>query len=742
MTHRDPSFGTSRRSVSITLLAILFLGLAGVIVAGSFSFMGVRKVDRDTAEREVAFARIALASLLQAQPKDQQSSAIWNDAVLRVREEDEDFMEGNLGVWMQEFFGHDRDFVLRPNGTPVYASAALATVPVDAQAEVYPAIAPLVARLREQVLEAESAEDAAALTALDVVTLADGPALASVVPIVPENEDIPFDPADTYLHVALRHLDVGLAEKIFRPYQLSAPHFETAPAPAPEQSIRVLDPSAQPLWMVWTPNRPGLILAREIAPAAMMATLVCLMILLLLGLRLNRTTRDLEHSEAQARHSAHHDRLTGLANRVLLEERLEQALKRARSGDTGLGVIMVDLDAFKQVNDAYGHPMGDKLVQQVGGRLARIVWDGPTVARVGGDEFVILLPGLAGEEDLAQHCRWVQDGLSDPFRIDGHFFQVTASLGAVHSDVCSPYKDEVIRCADIALYRAKNAGRAQFSLYHGEMDDTNRKRNRLAADLAAVLTEGNGSIAVHYQPIFDANGHLAGAEALARWHHPELGPVPPDVFVAVAEERGLIEPLGRAVLDEACRVAALAGLSKVAVNVSALEICRAGYAAQVLQVLQQRGLPPSRLELELTERVAIASSAAAQANIGPLLAAGVTLALDDFGAGHSSIRYLRDFGFDRVKIDRSFVQQIETDPTALKLVRAMIDMASSLGIAVTAEGIEEEAQLSRLASLGCSSFQGYFLGRPMDRDAITRLAAEAEQADNVTWLPQASRSIA
>ena len=316
------------------------------------------------------------------------------------------------------------------------------------------------------------------------------------------------------------------------------------------------------------------------------------------------------------------------------------------------------------------------------------------------------------------------------------------SVPHVHSDACNPDKDEVIRCADIALYRAKNAGRAQFSLYHGEMDETNRKRNRLASDLAALLTEGKGAIAVHYQPIFDAHGHLAGAEALARWHHPELGPVPPDVFVALAEERGLIEPLGRAVLEEACRVAALAGLSKVAVNVSPLEVCRAGFAAQVLQVLQRHGLAPSRLELELTERIAITSPTAAQKNIAVLLAAGVTLALDDFGTGHSSIRYLRDFGFDRVKIDKSFVQQIEADPTALKLVRAMIDMASSLGIAVTAEGIEEEAQLSLLTTLGCSSFQGYLLGRPMDHEAITRLFHTAQATNNVTWLPLAERSIA
>ncbi|WP_128254381.1 putative bifunctional diguanylate cyclase/phosphodiesterase [Falsirhodobacter deserti] len=737
INHSPPTY--SRRSASITLLAILFLGLAGVLVAGMFSFMGVRQINHDAAQREAAFARTMISSLLESQPREQRSSVVWNDAVLQVRKRNEVFMRDNLGVWMQEYFGHDLDFIVDPAGTLIYAAAKMSTVPVDTQEQTLQAIRPLLAELYELVLEAADAEEAGKLSRTDIVDLEDGPAFISIVPIVPENDMIPFLPKATSLHVAVRHLNAALAQKVAQPFQLADAQFSTSVAATPRLSVPVLDGAARESWFSWAPDRPGHALARELAPTAAMVSLVCFGMFLMLAIRLNRTTKQLARSERDARHRAHHDMLTGLANRVLLKERMEQALQ---DNAPPAGVILVDLDAFKQVNDNYGHPMGDKLVQRVAARLLRVLDDGATVARLGGDEFAIIVPDVATEDDLAQHCRRIDAELSEPFRIDGHYFQITASMGAVHSEACTRTKDEMIRCADIALYRSKNGGRAQFTLYHGSMDDADGKKNRLAADLAVVLTNGGDEITVQYQPIFDRQGALLGAEALARWHHPDLGEISPEVFVALAEERGLIEGLGRTVLAKACRAAMELALPKVSVNVSALEISRAGYSAQVLAVLSDHGLPPSRLELELTERTAINRRSITQKNITALREVGVTIALDDFGTGHSSIRYLREFGFDRVKIDKSFVQQLDCDATAMRLVHTMIEMASSLGIDVTAEGVEQETQLVVLTSLGCTSFQGYHLGRPMNAEALARLRLELESPSKVTYLSPPSRSIA
>ncbi|MDF4003903.1 EAL domain-containing protein [Luteibacter sp. PPL552] len=424
---------------------------------------------------------------------------------------------------------------------------------------------------------------------------------------------------------------------------------------------------------------------------------------------------ELRESEAHVRWLACHDALTGLANRTALFSRLDAAVSRAASGGYGSVLFSLDLDSFKKVNDTFGHLAGDELLVTFGARLRGAVRPGDTVARIGGDEFAMLVEddGMLDIDAMAQ--RVVQlatlpaEGLSSA--IAGG-----ASVGVVRVGADAVAAGEIVRKAGSALYEAKKV-RHRYVVYTDQLDMALNHRRAMEGALSAAMTTGEG-LSCHYQPMVRvSDGRVVGVEALCRWWHPQLGVVPPAQFIPLAEETGLIVRLGEWVLRTACsRIARVPDLF-VAVNVSAVQLRDERFDARVLEAAAQAGLPANRLELEITETAIVHAEGAAAAALRRLRAAGVRISLDDFGTGYSSLALLKDLDVDKVKIDRSFVQQAPLADDSAAIVRAVSNLGAALGLCVVAEGVETEAQRRFVRDAGCDELQGYLLspGVPGDR---------------------------
>jgi len=434
-----------------------------------------------------------------------------------------------------------------------------------------------------------------------------------------------------------------------------------------------------------------------------------------------RDVTERRQAEERIHFLAYHDALTGLPNRAKFELELVMAVTHAAEG-LPVTLVLIDLDRFKHVNDTLGHVAGDDLIRQVATRLSLLVGGQGTVARLGGDEFAILLTGNAAHAAEAVATA-VQVQLGRPFQLFGDPAFIGASLGI------APWRpgagsEEMLREADIALYEAKARGRAAWQVFTSSMSEGLEERRAIEQDLRAALTAGE-QLRLVYQPIFAPDGRtVLGAEALVRWLHPERGLLSPDLFIPVAEERGLIESLGQWVLEEACRTLQTMPLPWLAVNVSAVELRNARFYARVLDRLEELGIDPTRLQVEITESVLLDTTEATEAGLQQLRAAGIRLALDDFGTGYSSLNYLRRYNVDKLKIDRSFVQQLGQSADAEIIVRTIIDLARSLNMRVTAEGVSSERQRHYLVAKGCHELQGYLLARPLPVEAMAALVSK------------------
>ena len=437
-----------------------------------------------------------------------------------------------------------------------------------------------------------------------------------------------------------------------------------------------------------------------------------------------------DRSKAELARQATHDPLTGLANRTLFLDRLRDAL----AGDHGpedVGVLFVDVDDFKMVNDALGHMAGDELLMEVGQRLSAAARPGDTCARLGGDEFALLLPGLVGVTDAVAVAEVALSGLRRPIPVEREEVSVNASIGIVVTGGRESAA-QVMRNADLAMYEAKRAGKGRCALFQDEMLSAAIDRLALREDLHRAL--GTGELVNEYQPIFDlATGEVVGAEALVRWQHPTRGMLHPGAFIALAEERtDLIVPLGRGVLERACRAAADWPTDRpftISVNLSARQVHEPGLVATVAEVLQATGLPASVLTLEITESVLVEDPQRAAATLSALKDLGVALALDDFGTGFSSLSYLAAFPVDGLKVDKSFIDPLVApdDDDHSAVVAAIVDMAHRLDLEVTAEGVEHRSQADRLLALGCTRAQGFLLGRPRTAESLQDLLAGEPQ---------------
>jgi len=435
-----------------------------------------------------------------------------------------------------------------------------------------------------------------------------------------------------------------------------------------------------------------------------------------------------KRAEAQIARLAHYDPLTELPNRLLFHKDLSDALARAARREDLVAVHCVDLDRFKVVNDTLGHPVGDALLKAAAERLRACVRDGDTVARLGGDEFAVVQMGLSDLSGATRLAARIVEALEAPFDLLGHQVVIGGSVGVAVSPDDGHDCDELLKKADMALYRAKADGKGTFHFFERAMDEQLQARRALELDLRKALAEGQFEL--FYQPLFDLEAdRVTGCEALLRWFHPERGMVSPGEFIPLAEEIGLIGALGDWVLRAACDEAARWPQHvRLAVNLSPAQFRDRRLAATVVQALAASGLPAERLELEITESVLLQDSASNMAILHDLKALGVRISMDDFGTGYSSLSYLRSFPFDKIKIDQTFVRDILDDADALAIIKAVLDLGASLGITTTAEGVESEEQLHELRRQGCGEIQGYFISRPKPAAEIAALLGVATSA--------------
>jgi diguanylate cyclase (GGDEF)-like protein len=438
---------------------------------------------------------------------------------------------------------------------------------------------------------------------------------------------------------------------------------------------------------------------------------------------------DQRKSEAKIAHMALHDALTDLPNRTLLNERLEQSLAHARRGEI-IATHLLDLDHFKNVNDTLGHAVGDKLLRSVAKRLGSLIRDTDTVARMGGDEFAIVQTALEQPADAVTLATRVIEAISAPYDIDGHQVAIGTSVGIAIGPNDGTDPDQLMRNADLALYRGKSEGRGIYRFFEPGMDVQLKARRALECDLRAALTEGQ--FVLFYQPVINLeHGSISGFEALIRWQHPERGLVPPNEFIPLAEEIGLIVRIGEWVLRQACTtVARWPGDASVSVNISPAQFRNPGLVQAVLIALADSGLPARRLELEITETVLLEDSEQTLSTLHRLRDLGVRIAMDDFGTGYSSLSYLQSFPFDRIKIDRSFVKDITSASGSLNIVRAVAAMAKGLGMAATAEGVETQEQLETVRTEGCTEMQGFLFSKPRPQHEIEALYLSEQKADS------------
>ncbi|MFC4173176.1 putative bifunctional diguanylate cyclase/phosphodiesterase [Microvirga sp. GCM10011540] len=737
------------RSPTRILLPVGLVTLVAIVLAAFSLFWAVRQSNDVSVERQIRTTERSIQAVVSELAQQQEMVAVWDDAVEKLREPqlDFDWLDANMGIWLHRTFGQDQVYILNERNEPVDAMIGGERVPVSEFGLIRPSLNSFIRDIRQTADEhgghgheragSSYLTTGKAVHDAHVIQLLGRPAAVSVMKIVRESDDIPQEPGTEPLLVSVRFLDDTFPKQLAERNLIEGLHFSSSNLPRPgEVSVPLKSDYGDTIgYFIWKPELPGSKILKVIGPST---ALVCALMIVVMGwlvrslrssmARLESTVVELRASEAHAQHLAFHDVLTGLPNRALFDDRLDRALSRSAGGEKS-ALLMLDLDRFKNVNDTLGHQAGDNLIRELAGRLSGLVRTHDTVARLGGDEFAILLFDIGGRTDVEVLCSRIFDAVHQPFDLLGSQAFVGVSIGIVMMPDEGVDRIDLLRKADIALYHAKNDGRGCHRYFELCMDEDVKRRATIEEELREALETGD-SLKVHYQPQVAAAGRpVIGLEALIRWQHPTRGLIAPDQFLPIAEDTGLIVPLGDMVLRHVCATSKRWPNLFIAINLSPAQFRSNGLAERIVKIVRECGADPRKIELEVTENVLLGDKLTRDA-LRKLRSSGFRIALDDFGSGHSSLSYLRRYEVDKIKIDRSFVQHLghTADADSAAIIKAITTLGQTIGLTVTAEGVETEDQRRFLETTGCMELQGHLFAKALPEDRIAGLMASDMRA--------------
>ncbi|WP_267349390.1 EAL domain-containing protein [Sphingomonas sp. GM_Shp_2] len=740
-------------------VALLALGLTATVFYALHA--AARQADLVSAKRQSQEAQLALDDALDELAQSQTGVAIWSPLLRELYKPrpNWDWIDINAGTWLNYVFAHDVDILLSPRDIPVYMmqeGVRLAS-PHHAAAIYTRAAAPLIDVLRERTQRAANRHERlpgqplanhatvrtspSAIHATSTVAVNDRPAAVSVMRIIPDGSDGDAPPGPAPLLLSVRYLDRSFVQQLASVQLLAGARATVGRLSGEEHGAALIGEDGKPVGMLaWRPDRPGQAVWKAMVPtaAAVLAGLLATVAALLTGVgRLMRKDAasldqlrvahlELQAKEAQAHRLAYHDTLTGLANRARLATVLDEMLGSGAPEGVS-AVLLIDLDRFKQVNDTLGHLGGDHLIRQVAMRLEALVLPGDLVARLGGDEFAVLLGPRIDETAVEAVAGAMVSAIQDPFVVLGANVHIGASIGIACFRDAQGDRTELMRTADIAMYRAKAEGRNGYRFFLADMDESVKLRREIEEDLRAAIVR-ESELLVYYQPQMDGSGtHVIGVEALLRWQHPRRGWLAPAAFVNVAEESGLIGALTGRVLRDACKVAVAWPDLSVAVNISPVQFRSRTLAAELIAIVRAAGARAQQIELEVTESVLLDNDEVVRATLIALRRAGFRIALDDFGTGYSSLSYLSKFKVDKIKIDRSFIHRLGEAEDAAAIIHAVVRLGHAMGLIVTAEGVETGLQRAFLEQAGCNELQGFLFSEAVPAAALQRLLGRLER---------------
>ncbi|MGN6818717.1 MAG: putative bifunctional diguanylate cyclase/phosphodiesterase [Sphingomonas sp.] len=730
-------------------MLLLALGLT------AFAFSALRsaahQADGVSIAKQEQEAGVAINAALDELAQSQSGVAIWDPAVTQLRKPKPDWgwVDDNIGTWLNFVYAHDVDFILGADDRPLYAMLNGERGAPDQFHRFSAAAAPLIDAARGRTKGPANPHERLpgrpagpgstartsprAIHATDLVSIGGRAAAMSVMRMIPDTSRVKAAPGAEPLLVSIRYLDTGFARNLAKEQFLAGARVaSTARLRPAELSLPLASSRGQRVgYLIWQADRPGRAVWSAMAPSAGLALAGLLgalgALILVLGNLMRRDARSIEElaaahlelkaKEAQAHHLAYHDPLTGLPNRAFFNSVGDQ-IAAASQGKDMWAILLIDLDRFKQVNDTLGHLGGDVLIQQVAQRLKGLTTSSDVVARLGGDEFAILLSERDSKTAIGAVAKAMITALRQPFEVLGTDVYIGASIGIAYHPSCSGDRSELMRKADIAMYRAKADGRDAYRFFTEDMDASVKFRREIERDLREAIADKR-DLYVHYQPQMDPTGaQVIGFEALLRWDHPERGSLSPQVFVPIAEETGLIRELGLWVMREACDVARAWPKVSMAVNLSPVQFRMRNFASEIAAIVREAGVRPSQIELEVTEGVLLDDDQNVKDALRKLRKAGFRIALDDFGTGYSSLSYLSKFEVDKIKIDRSFTSRLGEADDAAAIIHAVVRLGHAMGLTVSAEGVETPEQQAFLESAGCNELQGFLFSPAVSHSAV------------------------
>ncbi|MHA6691142.1 putative bifunctional diguanylate cyclase/phosphodiesterase [Devosia sp. A449] len=705
---------------------ILALVITASAVLG-FVLWSTANIDQRALERQSAMFEQLIEARRARIEHELESVAYRDTAVVNTRLMfNYNWVDENLGRWMYDFFEHNRSVVLDATAQPLYLMQDGVAVDLAGYHQIASPIQALVNQLRARPPARVAPGAVPAPQSLSDFAVVEGiPAIVSVMTIMSNTGAVVQEPGTEPLLAVVQFLDAEAAAQFSREYLFENGAFSLVRSSGADRATHpILNSGGRFIaFFEWDHDRPGLMLLRQTGPALVAAFIVGSILVFLLLQQLRRSAAALTAGRQHAEYQAAHDRLTGLPNRMSFDLHLARVLTDQQDGSAHCALLMLDLDRFKQVNDTLGHQAGDELICAVGQRIRNIVGQEMMLARLGGDEFAILTTTHDAPQDVAALASRIIEAVGQPFELNHFKAHVGASIGIVHKAGTAEPR-ELVRKADIALYEAKASGRNRAVVYEEHMNELLQLQHTIEGELRLAL-QRNDQLWVAFQPLIDQTSRkVIGAEALARWNHPKFGQISPARFIPVAENTGLIEALGEAVLRSACELGATAPGRTIAVNISPTQLRNPDFSMLVFDILHQTGMRPVDLELEITESILLDDEHVSAGNLRTFRAAGIHIALDDFGTGYSSLSYLKRYPVDRIKIDRSFVCQLAEGHVSVPITQAIVTLAHAMDIEVTAEGVETEDQADILGQLGCNILQGFLFSGGVPAGAIQTIFAD------------------